>query len=273
MKINGFSVVVALLIMGVTAMSAQAATLAAQWDFNEGSGSTAADSGPHGHDLLVPAGNQGNEVWVSDAGGSHVSFNGAGNFQFAIDSNSLYTAADDLDTLMESAGSAVAWIRNYVRGPVIAIPRGGSHHSLGIGVDSNTGGQLAGSLANNGVSGVDANIGPVDVPSDSDWHMVALTWVGGSHANFYLDGVAGAQAAIDFTPELSYYPGKVGGGSTNWYYLESDVDQISLYSGELSANEIQAMYAAGKDGVIPEPASLALLGMGSLLMLRRRQSA
>ena len=78
---------------------------------------------------------------------------------------------------------------------------------------------------------------------------------------------------MDFTPELSYYPGKVGGGSTNWYYLESDVDQISLYSGELSANEIQAMYAAGKDGVIPEPASLALLGMGSLLMLRRRQSA
>lgn len=273
MKINGFSVVVALLIMGVTAMSAQAATLAAQWDFNEGSGSTAADSGPHGHDIIVPAGQQGSENWQTDAGGSYVNFDGSGSFSFKIDANSLYTAADDLDTLMESEGSVVGWIRNYVRGPVVSIHRGGSGHALGIGMDVNTGGQLAGALSNLGASSFASSIGPVDIPNDSDWHMVALTWVGNSHANFYLDGVAGTQATLDFTPELPYYPGKVGGGGYDWYYLESDLDELSMWSGELSASEVQALYAAGKDGVIPEPASLALLGMGSLLMLRRRQSA
>ncbi|MAE67406.1 MAG: hypothetical protein CMJ18_24360 [Phycisphaeraceae bacterium] len=273
----------AALALGVATLPAGAATMAAHWDFNEGSGFTANDVSGNGHNMEVPEANRPNIVWGDD-GGSFPRFNGTGDYSFKLpgDPNWYgqaapccgFPPANTLDTQLEPAGSVAAWFRkgpNPLRGPIFSVPRGGAGHSLGIGGDVNSSNQLAGSLGNATSGDFVLDIGATPFPTDSDWHHVVLTWVGGSHADLYLDGVAtGAQTALTFTPELSFFPSNLGSGATNWFYFEGDIDEVSLWSGELSGGEVAALHAAGKP--IPEPATLGLLGLGALLMLRRRKA-
>lgn len=55
------------------------------------------------------------------------------------------------------------------------------------------------------------------------------------------------------------------------------LDDISVWTGALTADEVAAIYQGGLQGIdapnaIPEPASVALLGLGGLMMLRRRKN-
>ena len=51
------------------------------------------------------------------------------------------------------------------------------------------------------------------------------------------------------------------------------INEFDIYSNALSGDEIQAIYAAGPlQGCIPEPATMVLLGFGSLALIRRRKS-
>ena len=53
--------------------------------------------------------------------------------------------------------------------------------------------------------------------------------------------------------------------------LTGSIDEFRIYDNALSANDIQASFNAGADTLVPEPASLALLGIGGLLMSQRRR--
>ena len=67
-----------------------------------------------------------------------------------------------------------------------------------------------------------------------------------------------------------------GGGSLT--YLTGDIAELILYDRVLTAGELNTVgyYLEDKYGldtayVVPEPATMALLGLGSLVMLRRRK--
>jgi len=51
------------------------------------------------------------------------------------------------------------------------------------------------------------------------------------------------------------------------------VNEFRLWKGELSNAEVQQNLALGPDSLVPEPAGAGLLGLGTMLMLRRRRRA
>jgi hypothetical protein len=104
-------------------------------------------------------------------------------------------------------------------------------------------------------------VGALDCCTDQD--MITL----------YIDGVLyGAQHLLGRS---------LSGLSNNYAYLAKsvwsdptflgDMTQFEIYDNALSCAEIAALYAAGPD-IVPEPATMVLLGLGSLALLRRRKS-
>src|SRR3990167_7007640 len=82
------------------------------------------------------------------------------------------------------------------------------------------------------------------------WRHVAATNVG-SLVTLYLDGmpVNSASLPIDVPPEgTQFFIGKVGGQYGDIRRLQGQVDEVTLYSRALTAEEIAAIYQAGEAG-------------------------
>lgn len=114
--------------------------------------------------------------------------------------------------------------------------------------------------------GTDATVSSTQTYEDNQWHFVvaqrrgdlAELWIDG-----VLDGTAFVSGSIVNTADLA-----IGSKDTlNDDFLNGALDDIRIYAGSLSEQEIQALHTA-----IPEPATLALLGLGALGVLRKRRA-
>jgi len=64
----------------------------------------------------------------------------------------------------------------------------------------------------------------------------------------------------------SGYPLRIGAQSdTLGNYFLGDIDELRIYSRALTADEISTLYT------IPEPATLSLLALGGIALLRKRK--
>ena len=218
--------------------------------------------------------------------------------------------ADALNIRMEPAGAVELWYRDQDGVFDAALyshegngagdgPGGSNINTLAIGAGhTSAAGNIAGILAGNTIGGsygdgppdgglccaadagsTDYLIGIGDVPAPvGEWTHVVLTWsVAEARARLFLDGEqAGSDAALNFTPVLSIFRSHVGldGQSTatnsGWFYPDVDIDEIKLWEGELLANEVAELHAAGRP--VPEPASLGLLSISALLIWHRRRA-
>ncbi|HRZ56038.1 MAG TPA: post-COAP-1 domain-containing protein [Candidatus Paceibacterota bacterium] len=87
--------------------------------------------------------------------------------------------------------------------------------------------------------------GPL-IPEDGQWHHVAGTWVSGSPASVYLDGVRTASSPIAYSGVIRYdpsFPISIGADfdpapGLGWY---GHIDDVRIYSHALSDAEVQEL--------------------------------
>jgi hypothetical protein len=117
------------------------------------------------------------------------------------------------------------------------------------------------------------NSSPASVafPTSAAYRHVVGTY-DGSFLRIYTNGVLAATQAntllIDTTAN-SLRIGKGSGAGVNDYDWVGNIDEVAVYNYALAPGDIAEHYAIGFLG-IPEPSSVALLGLGGFLAWRRR---
>ena len=277
---RALSILGAAVAMGFALAPVAQGAIIGQWllngDLNDSSG-----NGNHG----VFEGAEGSGSFVATPGGQGVYLNGVNN----SDGGKVNFGSPELfDRSGDKATSIAAWIKlaageqsgriHNIFGWEITSSFGLMYerppgdvawlHRHGVGYHG-TGGGSTPVIESTCTPNCDGEVS--DVQPDQWHHLVAVKDRPGQDAvGLFLDGqlvnYSGGRAPIVDViadQDLSF-----GDGSGN--RLEGTWDQVTLWDEYLSASQVADLYAAGP--VIPEPTSIALIGMGLLAFcgLRRR---
>jgi Concanavalin A-like lectin/glucanases superfamily/Bacterial Ig domain len=212
--------------------SAQSAGLVAAYSFDEGTGTTAADSSGNGNSGTLING----ATWSTTAKfGAAASFDGSNDRIDVADSNTL-----DLTSGM----TLEAWVRptanSSYRTVVLKEVPGELAYSL-YAADSDHGALPSGWVRVGSVSHFAAGTGslPLNVYSH-----IAVTY-NGTALVYYVNGVATGSTAVSGNIQTSSLPLRIGSNTIWGEYFQGQIDEVRVYNRALSQSEIQS------DMVIP----------------------
>ena len=240
-------------------------SLLASWKFEDGSGSTAADSSTSGNDASLPNG----ATWNSGQVGGGASFDGVD--QHLSESN------------IDFSGSAVSvsfWMNEsdyLTHGTIFESSTNFNGSTTGFGLfqsDPITGGSNTLQLGIHGDSGFNIKI---YAPPTPGWHhYVAVLDKSQDAANeiqFYIDGVLQVETDQPFTDDNTNSFGSnefymlSRGGSVE--FIAASLDQVRIYDRTLSGSEIQALSQETEaSGISISTQSSALSALDSMTSLR-----
>ncbi|MGA1979032.1 MAG: LamG-like jellyroll fold domain-containing protein [Sedimentisphaerales bacterium] len=112
--------------------------------------------------------------------------------------------------------------------------------------------------------------------TDSDWHWIALCKIGDGSSSRYALYNDGNQANYTSDPDTRDFTGllnigRTSGPGTSYYYTDGNMDEVMIYHDNVfgaNPNSDKTDHITN----IPEPATIALLGLGALSLLRRKRS-
>ncbi len=108
----------------------------------------------------------------------------------------------------------------------------------------------------------------------NQWQHVAAT-CDGVNTRIYINGSVVGTISIAGRVENSTTASMGIGYSAidNYGFYTGLMDELAIWDEALSTETLSSHYGAGTDGYIPEPATICLLGLGGLGLLRRRKRA
>jgi len=247
-----------------------AATLIHHWKFDETSGLSAADSADNLAGTLVNFDNTtADEQWIPGVIG------GALNLIPETDGsvNNHVALGTGLTTVDNTVGFSVSASMRIDR----AVVPGGERNVF---------------AADNGFSGIpnaEVNLGHVGVSLSSwsgvfttatnvislqDWMHVGLTQSDSDGKTLYLNGLEVATDSAGTNAWTDGVEAWLGGRPQGSRWIEGAIDDISLWSGVLTEDEMALLHQGGLQGfdaatVIPEPATSLLAVIGLLPLFRR----
>ncbi|WP_211467117.1 LamG-like jellyroll fold domain-containing protein [Collimonas silvisoli] len=230
-----YYVVTAVTPSGVSAASNEVTAITAvqlqtYLTFDDGSGTTAADSSGQGHNGVLVNG----VTWATGKKGMAASFNGSDGY-VSLPANLLTDISDF---------SIAAWI--YLRtsnsgARVLDFSDGGSHEMLLTSKNGNAGPRFSITLSGGG--GQQIIDGTTAFPT-GQWVHIAVT-LAGSVGTMYVNG-----SVVGSNPAIALAPFRMGNTSQNWIgrgqstgtpYFNGLMDEFRIYRGALSAAQIVAL--------------------------------
>ncbi len=196
--------------------------LIADWNLNEGSGSTVSD----------PISNINGEVhgasWVSGVQGSCLSFNGESDYVEISNSSNL-----DFDN--ELTISAWAKTREYKEAK---IAQKGDWDGHGIGGTKWGGWKGHIRLTNNQSTSIESEDGR---PILNEWYHIALTY-NGSILKLYINGQLSATKSVSGQLKINNRNASIGSDNGAQKFFNGLIDEVKFYNKALSHTEVQAIF-------------------------------
>lgn len=243
-------------VLALGTASAQGATLMHHWTFDTngldavGAAHATLESGT----AIVAGGQFGNALSVPDAAAGAV------------------VGASDAPVLPTTNFTFTAWVNQDVNntesfGTIMGNQSGGSAAGAFLRADTEgSDGDLFGRV-NNG-PGATAEAGTIDA---GQWTHVAMTVSSTAGLTIYVNGTAVGTNASGTSHVLSTGSFDIGTrpgtGTQDFHGL---IDDVAIFNGVLTQGELNTVIASGA-AAVPEPGSLALLGLGGLLVARRQR--
>jgi hypothetical protein len=214
----------------------------AYWNFDEGEGTTVYDRSGKENNAILIVGSGGTQsatssAWTNGASGKQ---NGSLNF----DGNDDYVVAGANPITSTSTFTLSTWLKagshsDYGIAAFMGASASGQSAYLGyvttanVGTNNSLGGGFYGRNYGSGIS-------------DTNWHLVTLTFSGGANGNakLYIDGEL--KVADTYTPNLAstaVYFGRANSGTA--YFYNGQVDETKIWNYELTPEEIKKEYNGG----------------------------
>ena len=239
-----------MLVAAVIDKPAQAQAPMGYWKFDEGSGTTAFDSTPNGHDALLSNGVR----WVPRVAGWAISAD-------ALHRDSVKVPVLDLERT--KAVTIAFWVnRNYTTdGKGVLFESGGNYQTSTTGFallpDDETCHGMQAALRGN--EGTTANC--YNQPSSGVWHHLAVVFdksqTGGNQVGLYVDGVWQTPnwnlSSATNTNSYGNNPVYLFSRGATSHYSSGTVNDLRIYDGALTAAQVQQLYT-GSGLAAPAPA-------------------
>ncbi len=264
---------IAMALAGVAAFagihsSASAQTLINQWNFNETSGTTAANSVGGGASATLT----GNATFNGSGG---VTLNGTGGTFVNLGSGLLNGPTSlTFEAWFSDTGVNNTHLFSFDNGD--GTGSGGTYLRYNVGDTGN--GHNGNDFLESIVGWGGHTIEGTSLANNTLLHVAVVYDPSASYEALYVNGSLISSYSGSLSP-VSNYAASIGSlGRSPWAgygdpYLNGTIDQFSIYSGALSGPQILADYQAGPVSV-PEPSALAL-GMAGLTLigvLRRKHA-